>query len=231
MTDIIIPLGRGSKHDNIELRYALRSVHKYLAGYGRLILVGECPEWCRPDIHIEYEDSPGIRCKERNIYEKILVGCERSSAKFLYMNDDHFLLQPILIDKFPLHYKGHLKQSLQRTHSGYKYSLNNTVAVLVKNGHMQLCYDTHAPCLMDRDKFTEIMPGYNWKLPYGYVVKSLYFNTLKIVGEQYPDSKLYDDNIVSVKGRQYFSISDSAITDKMLLWFEQHYGDKSRWEM
>ena len=78
MTDILIPLGTGSRHDNLELRYCLRSIEKHLKGVGNIFLVGEKPDWVQNVIHIPAKDNPNNWNRARNIYDKIMAGINYS---------------------------------------------------------------------------------------------------------------------------------------------------------
>ena len=48
--DMLYILGNGSKHDNQELRWSLRSLEKYGRNVGSIAIVGEPPEWLSPEV-------------------------------------------------------------------------------------------------------------------------------------------------------------------------------------
>ena len=70
MISVVYPLGTGSKWQNNELRYSLRSLSK-ISGIGDVFIVGEKPDWVRNVIHIPCKDVP-FR-KEYSIYTKIMA--------------------------------------------------------------------------------------------------------------------------------------------------------------
>ena len=63
--DIVIPLGTGSRWQNNELRFALRSIEKYLTGYDKIFIIGECPSYLQNIIHIPCPPSPAKRSARR----------------------------------------------------------------------------------------------------------------------------------------------------------------------
>ena len=194
--DIVIPLLNSSRDNYIELRHALRSFEKWL-NPSRVILVGGKPSWYRGD-HIGYDDYHPI-FKERNIYDKLKRAAE-VSKEFYYCNDDHFLLAPYQ----GLHHKGYMYDNMETKPLGgsYWHTLNNTMAVLI--GKSTLDYDTHCPILMNRDVLNSI--NVNWKVQYGYGVKTLYAYHQKDKGVQHTDYKYV--HIPTDPKVPYFSTAD-----------------------
>src|SRR5436190_6206687 len=77
MIDVLIPLGKGSRHDNLELKYCLRSIEKHLTGIKNVWIVGQKPGWIDYNlvVHVPYQDNPNNWMRANNIYNKILNGC------------------------------------------------------------------------------------------------------------------------------------------------------------
>ncbi|HUX15537.1 MAG TPA: hypothetical protein VMW52_03640, partial [Phycisphaerae bacterium] len=118
--DIVIPLGHGSRHEDAELRYALRSIDRHLENVGRVWIVGHRPAWLRCEearesrksgesssshprdsraIHLPYGDPS--RSKDRNILAKIEAACRAGvSERFLRWSDDQILLRPLAWPQF-----------------------------------------------------------------------------------------------------------------------------------
>src|SRR5688500_2320198 len=118
-TSIVIPLaanGFGSRNNDIELRYCLRSIETHLSGYGDIFLIVHKPKWVKNVMHIPAEDEQRTWWKERNIYRKILLACEdpRVSDDFLFMNDDHYLLSDFVAGEFPYYREGTISDYLGR---------------------------------------------------------------------------------------------------------------------
>lgn len=256
MRDIVIPLGRGSKWEDNELRFSLRSVHKHLANVGRVFVIGEKPRFDHyvrePEayehgalngnkslLHVPFPDlHPN---KERSIYEKILHACSLNMIKspFLFMNDDHFLLQDFDANYFPSFHKADLSVAAQALpeHSLYRKTYERTRQTLVDRGLPTQNFDTHCPILYDADLFRHAMPQYEWNHPLAYTIKSLYANTLKIEGVLERDGKFAfvptDQQMLRdyVTGRKFFSIGDHAVNEELATFLLTLYPEPSPWEV
>src|SRR3990172_140810 len=175
--DAVYILGKGSHWGNNELWYSLRSVEKYVENLGNVFIVGECPGWLKNIIPLPC--PPDGPVKERNIMEKIMVAskCPLVSASFLFINDDHFLLQPIG-SILPHYYDGNLQELLAARNlikNEYTKAVENTYNAC-KPLDSQLHYDIHCPISIVKDTFIEAMESVNWNVYAGYLVKSLYAN-------------------------------------------------------
>ena len=222
--NLLIPIGTGSRWQDNELRYCFRSIEKYLTGWDKIVIVGKLPEWVVPNeslIFIPAEDRIGARHKEHNIYVKILAGIASGhlGEAFLFMNDDHFLLQPFETANFPYHHKGKLIPS-----SGcnpYKKTVQNTINLLKVADN----FDTHCPIVYHTNKFLKAFQGMTWPY-YGYCIKTTYCKRNGITGNYYPDLKIKDESEFSDM-RTYFS---TGANFKGLDLMERLYPEKSQFE-
>lgn len=235
--DIMFPMGRGSKVGDLELRMSLRSIEKHIKNVDRIVIVGYKPEWLRDVYHIPAEDEHP--CKETNIYRKILKACqdETVSEDFLFFNDDHFILQDFDAEKFPFYYKGDLFFILKHLPPYNKYSVcvHRTGHTLKNLGLDTKNFDTHTPIIYNKEKFLQIMPQYDWSERFSYVVKSLYANSLGILGVKEPDCKIADSPTLEqfkerIVERKVFSIDNAAIGEPLHQLFKELYPNPSRWE-
>lgn len=227
--DIVYPVGNGSTWNDDELRYSLRSLCKYYPNHGTVIIVGHKPKWLHGVYHIKAQDVPGIQNKEANIMRKLLLASD-AFPEFIMFNDDHFLTKPLR--KLPYYYSMSLQESSdKRPHDHYWHSLNNTIKVLGGG----LNFDVHTPILYKSQKFKEAMSKYDWDIPFGYVIKSLYSNTVKVKGEQMDDLKINRRlNCFQLEkeigDRPFFSIGDKAISPDLKIYMEYLYREKSPYE-
>jgi hypothetical protein len=238
--DVVIPLGTGSNWDNTELRYALRSLEMYCTNLGNVYLVGECPDWIKKGslVHIPAAERTGREYKEANIMNKILLACNRESLsqKFLFLNDDHYLLSRI--PPMYSYYQDHLQRSVfsRTAQDSYYHSLCNTLKALDDRRKPTLNFDMHAPIVYDKTKFVKVMGQYDWTVHYGYVIKSLYCNTLEIPGKLCRDLKITERRQCKeieglIAGRKFFSIGDGAAGVEMRTFLQYLYKDKSKFEI
>lgn len=239
--DIVIPLGTGSKWKNNELRYCLRSIVKHLKGFRKIYIIGEKPDFLQWDenlVHLPYTDASAYN-KEKNIFEKVLYACQQDfiSPDFLFMNDDHFFLSDYYIPQFPYFRAGGLQSHYLPKPAGntYRISLKNTFLALRKKEYSSFHFDVHCPIRYNKEKFIEIMPAYDWTIPYGYVVKSLYANSLGIKGRPFLELKIssaitLDEIERKNKNRFVFSIGDASLNNHMKNYLESKYPIPTTWE-
>jgi hypothetical protein len=239
MIDIVLPLGKGSPFNNMELKYCLRSVEKYLKNYRNIYIIGEKPDWLTNVIHIPFEEKQGDY-KEKRIMLKVLAACDlpEVSPEFLFMNDDHFLRATVEADKYPYYYNGNLVdwESKKKMWDPYKQAIQNTLSYLIKNELPARHYDIHTPVLYDKELFKNVMGRYDWDIKAGYVIKSLYCNTLNIAGTPLKDCKISESlhrfGIANlIYNRPVFSIGDGGMNGAMKEWLEEFYPNKSRYEL
>lgn len=107
--DVVYVIGTGSKWQNNELRYSLRSICKFAKNLGDVYIVGDqLPDFIEPSSvkFLQVKDAaqgrPQYNCalKIRYLFENTDVD------RFLLSSDDHFFIRPVNFDQWPLHYKG-----------------------------------------------------------------------------------------------------------------------------
>jgi hypothetical protein len=244
-TSIIIPLaanGFGSRHNDQELRYCLRSIEKHLTGYGDIFLIGHMPKWVRGCIHIPATDEDRTWWKERNIYRKILLACEdpRVSDDFLFMNDDHYLLSDFVAGEFPYYYSGMLYQEASRDDQ-YGATAKNTLQLinLQKGWHDDRYWrywDIHCPIIYNRNSFGWLSK-FDWGKKHGYCIKTAYSWFVGGIAMEYPDLKINQPLPPSkikelITGRSWFSVGNKAfdIGGGMANVLQELYPNKSKYE-
>lgn len=241
MIDIFYPLGGGSFWNNNELRYSLRSVEKHLKNYGNVYIIGRKPDWIQNVIHIPHEDATPF--KEKNIFVKILMACEmftEMSERFLFMNDDHFLLENSNAELFPYYYKCPLETTLQRVTAGkYHRALLATYNELVFNDKPTLNFDGHIPIIYEKSRVRELRTMYPWdRYDTGFVMKSLYANTFNCEPVPEYDCKLNTEMLPYqildyIAGKKCFSIGNPILLptpDNFEVAIKQLYPNPSRYE-
>lgn len=216
---ILIPLSAtGSRHDNIELRYALRSLCMHQPR-DKVIISGALPEWIRNVEHVPYPDAVRPKFREKNILDKIDAAL---TDEAIVMHDDHFLLAPVT----PMQYCGDciFKRASLSHHNPYKRTVSNTAEIA---GWKHGWYDIHAPFHVTRHGLDKVK-RYDWSKPYGYGLKTLYAYANGIQGSQYPDLKIIDD--LNVYGRKWFSIDDRSFDYGIVDLLERLYPKMSKYE-
>lgn len=226
-----------SKWRGQELRFSLRSLEKYGRNFRDIVIVGDKPIYINDGKinHIPCGNKQGN--KERAIYEKLLIACkeETISDPFIAFQDDYFLVKEIDFSKLKYFYCNTLEERLsKRTPKDiYWHALQNTLSVLDDKSLSTKHFDIHYPIKYHKEKFIEVMTGHDWTIKGGYVIKSLYANSLKIKGEQKKDAKIFfsrsKKNIKEVI-RSTDLFSTDKISREMGETFLELYPDKSQYE-
>jgi hypothetical protein len=201
-----------------ELRYSLRSLEKQGENYGNIILVGDKPPYLNGKIiHIPQSDN-SLHCHERRIYEKLLVACNTPeiSDPFIFFNDDYFLTKPIDFSNIGYYFSINIEDKIiKRSRNDlYKKTMRNTFAVLKEKGLKTRYFDIHYPMQYYKNKFIEAMKKYDWEINAGYLIKSLYANTLRIKGEKRKDYKI-KNNLSKDELKRLIILTDLFSTEKI----------------
>lgn len=218
--DLVIPLLAHSDNDFLDLRYALRGFERFLP-HDKVYLIGGKPSWIKKVQHIPAEDSPDTNLREKNIFDKLLL---YPGDKFVYCGDDYYLLEPWTEEYLWDMLLANKLYSMSRF-STYQKTIANTLRVLPAGKN----YDTHCPITMKRAPLHSLT-RYNWHLPYGYCLQSLYARAAGVVGVQYPDMKMREPfTLEDLAGRKWFSTADGVV-DKSRKVMEMLYPKKSKYE-
>lgn len=101
--DIVIPLGSGSAHNNIELRYCLRSIAENAIGLGRVIIVSDCaPSWLSKEVVICEGADVHTENKDSNLIDKTIKAINDCGIiNMCWMADDNVILEPTRLSTIP----------------------------------------------------------------------------------------------------------------------------------
>ncbi len=236
MIDLVYILSKGSVWNDNEIRYSLRSAEKYLKNFRKVFIVGYKPEFLNENvIEIPFKDI--YSNKARNIMVKIYRAASdaRITKDFILFNDDYFLLKDTDAPTYPNYYNNDLKKTLDRQHNSYKHYVNETLKVLEITGHPTLHFDLHKPIIYNKIKFRKMANEYNWNVPRGYIVKSMYCNHFNLPGVQVQDHKINHPCRVEIlqkvnADQPMFSIADKGLTKVMKKYLQALYPEKSKFE-
>jgi len=187
---VVIPLRNDGNYS--QLRFALRSITTHHPEITDCILVGGKPDWYTGQ-HIPHKDY-GPVFKEANIRDKVLASGVR--GRFLFANDDHILLTPIV----STWNKGLLSECLKNRigNGSYTRCLRNT---LEHYGDVDNV-DCHCPIWMD----SEGVKRTNFEWPeFGIGFKTCYAQENGVKSEYMEDCKV--DKLPV--GRPWFSLTDA----------------------
>lgn len=206
----------------------MASIRQYISGYRNIYIVGDHPGFDGEFIHIPVADR--WRNKQDNIRLKLEAACahEEISDTFCMMNDDYIFIKPFDIQSTPFYYNTNLaKMYLSKRKNGhYKQALLNTLIHLTDRGLPVKHFDIHAPILYNKQKFLEVMAQFNWNIKDGYVIKSLYSNSVsfdrEFLSEQLCDPKVTQAHETVeatwevIKDWFMFSFDDHSLNDALI---------------
>lgn len=238
--DVLYFIGRGSRWKNNELRYSLRSLHRYASGVGRVFVVGEDPGFLSDAVQF-YKIPEAAGNKEYRIAAKILWACEHTdiSDEFWCFNDDHILMQPTDAITYPFYHKGELPHGGKPPTGGYRRALYMTHAALSKEGYPAHHFDIHVPIRYRKDAFLALDQWWHRsrRARDGLVVKSIYANITTGIEPVY---KMHDLKInkcngrndveARIKNRHVFSFGDAGIEGGVRQFLERKFVIKSPFE-
>lgn len=244
--DILYIVGTGSKWDNNELRYSLRSIDKYGINVDRVFVVGEKPNFLNGEItHIPCKDRYGLQQKHDNIHQKIAyaMGTGMLSDHFLISSDDHFYCKPTDFNNYPVYYREPEIPTVvpQNTKpSSYWYSLFETREFLVSRSLPIFQTNPHANTHIDQKLWMDYIRVITdaSDLRHGGEINCIMGNIMIANGwkpEPIQDCKIYhfenrEEFDEKIKDVHVFSMADSALESGIGKILEEMFPEKSRWE-
>lgn len=241
--DVVYVLGKGSKWDNNEIRFSIRSLVANLKGFRYIFIVGEKPVFLQNIIHIQANDiyDPAINA-DGNIITKVLAACndERLSDDFLFINDDHLVLKPIQVADVPALHKGNM-QEYKEDYWKLNYwrgRLKRTMEVLAEKGYSTFHFDCHTPILFNKKKFKEVVSKFNYQEGKGLTMKSLYGNVVYAeTGVLLTDQKktvfkhfLLPQLNSRLSECVFMSFNDDGLNRALMYWLTVNFINKSNYE-
>ena len=226
--------GRGDE----ELKYSLRSLDKYVAGFDRVFITGDCPDFIDKD-KVIYTPAQDIGYPMANHWWKVRETITKTdiSDNFVLMYDDIFFVKPTSLEGYPNYSKGALNDAcLGGWH--YKIWMRNTLEWLAVRGHTVFDYELHIPFTYNRGKFLEMdcifKPMSEVNMSIGQLaVRSVYGNLFLGGNPPYrKDIKIRnkDDELI-LGDADCFSIGDNMFAGDIRKRIMDDLTNKSKWEV
>lgn len=218
------PVGRGSRWDDQELRYSLRSLEKHTKD-PEVTIVGHAPAWLNLG-KVQYIPLPEPKGNRLfRVGAKLIAALPYLPDSFIYQNDDYFLMEPI--ESFDTIYIGTLRQTIAELMNIGHFSVHikgqqDTLEALLDYTSEPLDYDAHAPMPMMRDLVLQcatVFPFWN-----DMQLKCIYGNYLQIGGVQGPNGKG-----AKWHGWKYFSTEEYP-TEEVKKLLQSTFPEPSRFE-
>lgn len=216
-------LGSGSRWDNNEIRYSMRSVLLHHPN-AEVMIVGEKPVWYDGPHHYMPDEN---RCPYVNVWRKIEWACWRYH-KFVQMDDDFYLNEPMEIKHY---YKGLMRSfaAVYRDRPGL-WARVVTASDEAIPGSLRHCL--HVPLPIISDSFLHIAEQYPQRLEAPSLVpRQIYCAREKAIPKESlsHDVKIVDaTKLHNYKRMPFFSIGDRA--KKMKPFFDEQYPKPTPYE-
>lgn len=219
-----------------EIRYSLRSLEKHVSNFRDVYIVGHKPVFLNDNvIHIPFADA--YPNKARNIMSKVLEAAKHPdiSDDFMLLNDDYFFNAPLSAPDYPYYYKCDLTKTIQIQKNEYQQHVIPTFKALLDKGLPTKNFDTHKPIIYNKSLFQEVISQYDWDRPYGFILRSIYCNTLGIEGIARIDNKINHSHVPDnweriTMGLDCFSVGDQSTNDYLLTYFKRQFPELSKYE-
>lgn len=240
--DILIPFIKSGNED-VELRLALRAIHRYAAGVRNIYVVGQDPGFLAGKaFHVSCPMFFSL-AKDARIALQLLWAFDRqrTTEEVCMWNDDFMLTDFCDIRILPRYQKGITLEAAAAKHRSrtYKATLAATGARLQAAGHPAMHYDLHCPMRYERACFRNLWRWWDEsaRSKPGFVVKSIYAN---IYGDPSTDLVLSDVKFMrwpglevferTISDRWVFSYGDVALKGGLRAQLESLYPEKSPYE-
>ena len=234
--DVVIPLGTGSRHDDAELRYCLRSLEMHLENLGRVFVVGHRPAWLTGVEHIRGGDPS--RIKDANILGKIQLACRAGcSPRFLRISDDQLLLRPLAASQLGPYHCGQLPTGGKGRWHQRKVATQKWLAA---RGCPTLDYECHIPAVIDRARFVELARRHRdcWTAGSGVTVLAWYLNQAEVAGRRLGLEQAYvgrptEPELLraAIAGRWFLGHNDAGFTMQLRCLLDELFPDKCVYEV
>lgn len=224
--DLVYTLGKGSKWDDNEIRYSLRSVEANLP-HRNIVIVGDMPDFLQNVVHVPAKDPTSY--KSYNTLHKMKIACRsgKISNDFILMNDDFFVMKPA--ESIPYYHKGYLQDTVKNFEypgSKYYFTLKRTADLLGKGRDFEL----HCPFIFNKKKFLKLFEEFD--LSEGYVYRSVYADYHRIRGKFHPDVKIYNvHDMYVLENETFLSVSPEVVHKPAIERFlDANFPEKSKYE-
>lgn len=246
--DILLVLGRGSKHDNMEARYMLRSIEKNGINVGKVFCVGYPASFMNPDkVHFVICGDM-YSAKHKNILRCIEEAVKTTdiSNHFLYTSDDHFYIKPTDFANYPYFKKGELPKEVKKDDPilSYHWSLVETRDLLLSHGYTAHNFSWHGNTHFDKqifiDKVLPLAQESYLGTTLGVEPTCLMLNVLlkhkPFAITERPDNKTHHFNsrseLLNIIGdRECISAYDCAYDNGLERYLKELFPDKSKYEL
>lgn len=230
---IVIPLGSGSRHGDLELRLCLRSLAKFGFRAGRVfIMTDRRIDWLQNVTFIPCRDRH-LSNKDANLFDKVREYCKHPDATedFLFWSDDQLLLHPFDLARTEVTFN---RSGLDHFSGNSAKWPRRMVRTMLYTGVQNYHFDTHIPQPHTVSGFLRAIDGVDYSSGLGYCFNTLVFgrlgvkpsasqHALKVTCEKPSDARLPLD-------RRWLGYNDIAFSAGLAARLLALFPEKSKFE-
>lgn len=233
--DLVYILGTGSRWNDNEIRYSLRSVQNYFPNVGKVFIIGECPDWATNIIHIKAPNKYDNKLLNARMKYLEAATNKQISENFILMNDDFFFLKEV--KKIPNYSRGTIEEMMKQhpTKNGYYYrSLWDTHKRLDGMGIKDsIDFEVHAPIIFNKEKLEMVINMIGSDKAFS--IRSCYGNLMNLEPKKVIDFKaanIAEFAYQKMRNANFLSINDALICDDHFReWLRTKYRKMSKYEL
>ena len=236
MIDVFYVLGSGSKWQNNEIRYSMRSLEKYGHNVGQVYIVGQKPSFISDQVkYIKAADIGTPACNHWYKVKRFFV--ETGIKKACYMMDDIFFIKDIDLENYPYYSHNELPIYNPPDKNNYHTMIMNTRKELTSENKQLNNFEIHCPIIYEKDKFESLeQKFYKIKSKHRHFVgvRSYYCNMNGIEGTFCNDMKIREkhmnDWLERIQTNDCFSTNDAVIKMGIGDWLQKEFPNPSKYE-
>lgn len=228
--DIVIPYK--STYDNLELKYALRSIEKNFKNLGNVFIVGDLPDWATNVVHVYNSNN---QHKRLNVGYALRMALWQDELRenIVIWHDDMFLLKEL--ETIPIWHGKSIKE-LSRLYNGMYPSSYYTRKIKTTGLPTELPhFELHIPMPANKKLLAEQLGDHPPEKSYLMRTKYMVDNTDPSAWEYHDDVKIHSYS--GSKGWQdqerfdtFVSSADSTFNGVILPVLREMFPEKSKFE-
>jgi len=247
-----------SGHDDVELRYSLRSVARYAPYIRKVWIYGDRPAFLTQDTtvaeHVPHEATSRILNVKVPVTNFFLLMFLSSlipdlSSEYLFFSDDFYLLKDYPPGEARKdRYSEDMSLNLVRGRGIWVDALWRTYEVLIRLGLTGYNFETHTPTYMTRkrvlDAYSDLKDfvtedrWYGLLGPTAILNHAYHFEKMPLTNLLEENSRAgfwgkpptYEEVIEQAKGKTFFNFDDPAFGDAIVRFLMETFPEKSRYE-
>lgn len=220
--DILYYIGKGSHHQNLELRYSLRSLEAHCKDIDNVWIVGNKPHFLNDNVKYLWVEDSGAWWQ--NAFYKTMAAIEAGiSDNFLLMNDDFFMLKDFRAATYPRYHKGEMPDEAKNK---YQEAIVNTKHILQNLGKSVLHYGVHCPMRINGKKYLQLARFYKKDFAGGAISARCLYGNLFCKGKKVHDNK---GSVLKKSATGCFS-SKEWVDANLFAELQKMFPNPSRWE-